>query len=97
MEERLSWKKTTSFYFSWFCTNPEILWSEGKIKSLVHPIIRQLEFHGVLILAGKHIAPHLWPGRNSLSQYSSLAKICKLFVVEDLQVGSFFVAVNVAK
>jgi hypothetical protein len=53
------------------------------------PALRQLEFHGVLVLGGKHIFPHCWPDPKTLSYRPPLVgrTFGRLTVVEDLPGG----------
>jgi hypothetical protein len=50
------------------------------------PILRQLEFTGVLILNGKHVRPDQWPAPNSFPNSDPLAgrRFGRLTVIEEL-------------
>ncbi len=65
------------------------LFSAGRVKrhyATVGPIIRQLEFSGVLIVNGKHVRPNQWPDPNSFACGEKVVgrRFGRLTVIEEL-------------
>lgn len=58
----------------------------GAKKSIIDPVLRQLEYHGVLIVSGKHIFPDRWPRPNEKEERLALVgrTFGRLTVIADL-------------
>ena len=74
---------------SWIQQLNSWLFSAGRVKRYydsVAPIIRQLEFTGVLILNGQHIRPNQWPEFDSITRSNTLIgrRFGRLTVIEEL-------------
>jgi hypothetical protein len=74
---------------SWIKQLNNWLFSAGRVKghyATVGPIIRQLEFTGVLIVNGKHVRPDQWPDPNSFHCDEKVVgrRFGRLTVIEEL-------------
>lgn len=85
MEKRAWHNRLRSIFFGSTRTQ-KCFGLKGANRTKIDPALRQLEFHGVLVFAGKHIFPNQWPDPKTLSDRLTLvgSKFGRLTVVEDL-------------
>jgi hypothetical protein len=87
--EKLAWQKRLRDIFFGSARTQRFFGLKGPARRAKSPELRQLEFHGVLVLAGEHVFPDRWPDPSRMVERRSLVRqtFGRVTVLEDLPRG----------